>query len=365
MTPTPRDLVAVAAALGAAAIPPTAAAQSAEDDCSGDLLPVTSERTDKSFDAVKAVVVKVDVGSIKVVGAERSTTSVRTLACYSTTKPTLTQEVRDGVLEVTSRCERPFQPISLGFDRCSRDVTIEAPSGVRLTAKAGVGDVEARSLAGVSAVESDVGRASAVAMRADRVTATSGSGSASVESVVIPAEVAATAGTGDVKVTVPPGAYAIDAKADVGEVEVTGVQADPAAPRKITGKSDTGDVRISAGPAAAPVAGTTTPAGSTTRPAGWPTRAAISDVLRRGIRVPCEARAAGTCRLEVAHGRRTVAAGERRVGKAGTVAVVARVTTAGRRLLTRAQRQKRTLRLTAVLRGPGLATRKATVTARP
>lgn len=364
MAPTPWCLVAVAAVVvTAAAIPATAAAQSAEDDCSGDLLPVTSERTDKSFDAVKAVVVKVDVGSIKVTGADRSTTSVRTLACYSTTKPTLTQEVRDGVLEVTSRCERPLEPISLGFDRCSRDVTIEAPVGVRLTAKTGVGKVEARSLAGASAVESDVGSVSAAAMRADRVTATSGSGAVSVESVVIPAEVAATAGTGDVKVTVPPAAYAIDAKADVGKVEVTGVQADPAAPRKISGRSDTGDVRIMAGAPATVVAGPAAPGGSPG--AAWPTRARISDLLRHGLRVPCEARAAGTCRLVVGYGRRTVAAGARRVGKAGTAAVVARVTTAGRRLLTRARRQRRTLRLTAVLRGPGLATRNAIVVARP
>jgi hypothetical protein len=39
MAPTRWCLVAVAATLAAAAVPATAAAQSTEDDCSGDLLP--------------------------------------------------------------------------------------------------------------------------------------------------------------------------------------------------------------------------------------------------------------------------------------------------------------------------------------
>jgi hypothetical protein len=48
-------------------------------------------------------------------------------------------------------------------------------------------------------------------------------------------------------VTVPPGAYAVDAKTDSGDVKVEGITIDEGAPSSIQARTDSGDVTVRAG----------------------------------------------------------------------------------------------------------------------
>jgi subtilisin family serine protease len=64
-----------------------------------------------------------------------------------------------------------------------------------------------------------------------------------------------------------------------------------------------------------------------------PQRVSASTLRRRGLKVDCDAARPGTCRVRVRVGGVVVAKGERRADGSGVVAVVARATVAGRRLL--------------------------------
>ena len=86
----------------------------------------------------------------------------------------------------------------------------------------------------------------------------------------------------------------------------------------------------------------------------------IATVLRRGILVRCRAAGAGRCTATGRAGGRRVARGSRRLEPGRTVAVRARITRNGRRLLARARRAR--VRLTVTL--PGAAPQLRTVTLR-
>jgi subtilisin family serine protease len=87
----------------------------------------------------------------------------------------------------------------------------------------------------------------------------------------------------------------------------------------------------------------------------------ISTVLRRGIRARCRPAAAGTCRVTIKRGRRTLARGAVRVRTAGrTTTFTVRLTSAGKRLL----RRGRTFRATAALAAAGVPERTLKVTFR-
>jgi subtilisin family serine protease len=90
-------------------------------------------------------------------------------------------------------------------------------------------------------------------------------------------------------------------------------------------------------------------------------RATLGAVRRRGLKVGCDAARPGTCRVQVRIGDVVVAKGRRPADGTGTVRVVARATTAGRRLLR--ERRSRSGVIEASLAGAPEARRPVTLRA--
>jgi len=93
-----------------------------------------------------------------------------------------------------------------------------------------------------------------------------------------------------------------------------------------------------------------------------PQRVTAGTVRRRGLKVECDAARPGICRVRVRLGGVVVAKGQRRADGSGIVAVVARATVAGRRLLR--MRRSRNAVVEAALDGAPGARRPLTLRAR-
>jgi hypothetical protein len=90
----------------------------------------------------------------------------------------------------------------------------------------------------------------------------------------------------------------------------------------------------------------------------------IRDVLRHGLRVRCRAAGSGRCRVVARRSRTSVVAGSKRLKAGRTVVVTARTGRKGRKLLRRALRRHKRVRLAVRVALPG-ATVRRTVTLRP
>jgi subtilisin family serine protease len=90
----------------------------------------------------------------------------------------------------------------------------------------------------------------------------------------------------------------------------------------------------------------------------------IRTVLRRGLRVSCLAAGGGSCKVAARRGRSKVAAGSRKLSAGRSLTVVARVTRRGRRLLRRALKRHKRVRLAVHVVLPGAGARRK-VTLRP
>ena len=132
-------------------------------------------------------------------------------------KPTLTSTVKGRTLEINGGCDGGFF--------CSATINVVVPVGVRVTANTDAGDIDLSGSPGQVTLSTDAGDIDA-----------------SLESAV--AAFSATTDAGDIDIDVPAGRYAVDADTDVGGVDVQGIVQDDAAPAKITGRSDVGDIAI-------------------------------------------------------------------------------------------------------------------------
>jgi subtilisin family serine protease len=90
----------------------------------------------------------------------------------------------------------------------------------------------------------------------------------------------------------------------------------------------------------------------------------IRTVLRHGLRVRCRAAGSGRCRVAARRSRSKVAAGSHRLRAGRTSTVIARVTRRGRRLLRRALKRHKRVRLAVHVLLPGASVRRK-VTLRP
>jgi subtilisin family serine protease len=90
----------------------------------------------------------------------------------------------------------------------------------------------------------------------------------------------------------------------------------------------------------------------------------IRTVLRRGLRVRCLAAGSGRCRVGARRGRTRVAAGSRALRAGRAVTVTARVTPKGRKLLLRALKRHKRVRLAVRVLLPGASVRRS-VSLRP
>jgi len=91
----------------------------------------------------------------------------------------------------------------------------------------------------------------------------------------------------------------------------------------------------------------------------------IRTVLRRGVRVRCRGVGAGRCRVVVTRRGTRYAAGSTPLRASSSVVTVARLTRAGRSILRRVQRRKRTIALRVRITLPGAAPQVRRLKLRP
>ena len=132
-------------------------------------------------------------------------------------KPTVTSTVKGRTLEIKGGCDGGFF--------CRATINVVVPVGVGVTAATDAGDIDLVGSPGEVDLSTDAGDIDA-----------------SIESAVT--AFSATTDVGDIDIDVPAGRYAVDADTDVGGVDVQGIVQDDAAPAKITGRSDVGDIAI-------------------------------------------------------------------------------------------------------------------------
>ncbi len=165
---------------------------------------------------IHAIVVKNVSGDIDLVpGSAR--VAVRETRHYAAREPRLRRNIRDGVLTLSSEC-----------DDCAFDVRVAVAAGTSVTAETYSGNVEARGIDAPSAqLETRSGDVSAALKRRPRV-------------------LSAHTFSGNVEVSVPNGAYAVDASTMSGDVSVSGLVHDDRATRSIDATTMSGDVHVRA-----------------------------------------------------------------------------------------------------------------------
>ena len=182
---------------------------------------------------VREIVVKSDSGDVRLIRAGTQV-QVRETQHYVLQKPTLEQDLTDGVLTLETDCDS-------FFFNCSADLRVTVPAGVRISVEADSGDVHADGIETADVrTESDsgdvhlelVGRQERIRAHSDSgdvhvdsdgaraVDAQTDSGDVHVEVRGRPDRLMADADSGDVHVRVPAGQYAVDSETDSGDVEI-------------------------------------------------------------------------------------------------------------------------------------------------
>jgi hypothetical protein len=101
------------------------------------------------------------------------------------------------------------------------------PSGVSVQVQEDAAEVDVRGAPGDVLVETDIGD---VRVRLSRA----------------PARIRAHSDVGDIEVSVPPGTYAVDAATDFGRETIRGLRRYDGALKKISAKTNVGDVTVQA-----------------------------------------------------------------------------------------------------------------------
>ncbi len=172
-----------------------------------------------SFDHVREIVVEIDAGSVSLSRAPGSVVELTTIRAWaSTSPPTSTAEVVDGVLHVDGDCPD-------GAVRCSVRHDISVPAGTPVRVQLVAGSVEASGL--------DV---PALDVRSEI-------GSIAATFATPPAHVSLLTGLGSIALTVPAADYDVDAHATVGTVAVA-IPDVPGAPRTLQVGATTGSVAV-------------------------------------------------------------------------------------------------------------------------
>jgi hypothetical protein len=206
---------------------------------------------------VHSIVVKSGSGDVDLVRSGARVT-VRETQHYVSTKPTLHQAVRDGVLTLDSDCGSHVL-------RCYSDLRVSVPAGADVTVEADSGNVEAHGIdvrdmhansdSGNVRLElvgsqqrawahTDSGNVEVVAADARIVDAKTDSGNVRVAAAGTAHRVVALTDSGNVKVAVPRGDYAVDTDTDSGDTNIDGISRNDHAPKSIEAKTDSGNITL-------------------------------------------------------------------------------------------------------------------------
>lgn len=226
---------------------------------------------------VERIVVKVDAGTIEILGGAGETVEVERRLNFNDERPRVDHTVVDGVLEIEADCPGGF--FSFG-QSCFVDHVLRVPASVAVEIDTGSGSVTARELEGSVLIDTGSGTIELVdvsgrvtadsgsggivldgvtgealvrtgsggirghALRSLRLVGETGSGSIDVGFVTAPDDLDLQAGSGSVTVTVPVGSYRLDLDTGSGSIELVDVGDDPGSPRSIRVRTGSGSVQV-------------------------------------------------------------------------------------------------------------------------
>ena len=169
---------------------------------------------------VDHVVIKANAGDIEVVPGGRSVEVERTDS-YVLNEPDVTQTLENGVLTIEGECDGVLSPL------CTTDYRVEVPKGVTVDARTYVGDVDVEGISGRQIeARAYVGDVHVEAARKGDVTARTN--------------------VGDVDVELPRGAYDIESDTAVGDRDVEGLVDSDRGQHEVDARADVGDVDVMA-----------------------------------------------------------------------------------------------------------------------
>ncbi|TPV97093.1 MAG: DUF4097 domain-containing protein [Myxococcales bacterium FL481] len=146
---------------------------------------------------------------------------------------------------------------------CSIDIDITVPEGTEVIVDTGAGDIDVLGFTGdLTAstgsggiqvadyrganltLDTGAGTIDAVRLYAQSLTAESSSGRVTAEFEESPIDADLGSGAGTVSLTAPSGRYFVDARTGAGDIEITGIEHDPNAERRLVLRSASGDVVV-------------------------------------------------------------------------------------------------------------------------
>ncbi|HEY6761182.1 MAG TPA: DUF4097 family beta strand repeat-containing protein [Baekduia sp.] len=190
---------------------------------------------------VHRIVVRSDSGDVDIRAGLTADVMVHRTDAWLVDRPTVSEELRDGVLTIDTGCGRLKSVL-----RCRSDLEIDAPPEVDVAITTKSGDVDLRGLSGRASVRTDSGDIRMHRLEPVTVRAMTDAGNVSLDLFGQPARTEAMSDAGDVRVTVPYGPYHVDANASGGNVKVEGVIRDDLAPQAINALTHVGDVTVRA-----------------------------------------------------------------------------------------------------------------------
>jgi hypothetical protein len=217
--------------------------------------------SDTVYGKVREIVVKSDGGDVDIVPAFKLI-QLRETRHWVVSEPELEQTRKNGVLTLDSTCS-PERVVV----KCTADLRIAVPPGVRVTVEADAGDVDLRGAAVRSVhaetdsgdiemdlegrqtlvfASSDSGDIDLVTRSVRAVDAQSDSGDVTADVRGLPRRVVARSNSGDVDLTMPRGAYRIRAISDSGDADVRGLQRNNRSLQSVHARTDSGDVDVRA-----------------------------------------------------------------------------------------------------------------------
>lgn len=189
--------------------------------------------------AVRRVELRVDAGSVRVVGAAAGArVQVSRRARAFPDARAIRQEVVDGVLHIEARCG--------GALGCRVDHELRVGPGVLVVIELDDGDVELDGVAGDLALEVGLGKISGAGLRGAEVEVRTEGGSIDLGFAAAPRRLVANAAAGDVTLRVPGGAYRCDFDAAVAKV--SGLRCEDSATGTIAASTAVGRLRLRASP---------------------------------------------------------------------------------------------------------------------
>jgi putative adhesin len=188
---------------------------------------------------IERIVVEADAGDVRLEAATAHDVVIIEQRRWLGRGPTVVAQVRGGVLEIHGSCPEPRL-----IERCEADLTLRVPFDADVQVRSDAGDLTAMGVAGHVQLATRAGDVLGRDLHPVSATAAAGAGDIDLDFATMPVSVNATAQVGDIAITVPPGDYKVDTRADAGEDEVENVLRDDRSLRSILAQSGAGDIMI-------------------------------------------------------------------------------------------------------------------------